>query len=43
MLEYDHVLVCVVLELMHDSSCFTILVYDDYIDDARVVYRMTYR
>ena len=41
MLDYDYELVSVVLELMHDCSYFTIGVYNWYIDDVIVVYRMT--
>ena len=38
MLDYDYVLVCAILGLMHDCSYLTIWVYDGYIDDYMVVY-----
>ena len=41
MLDYDYVYMCVVLELMHDCSYLTIQVYDGYIDDVIVMYRIT--
>ena len=39
--DYDYMLICVVLESMHDYSYLTIRVYDGYIDDVIVMYRMT--
>ena len=41
--DYDYVLVCVILELMHDFFYLTIWVYDGYIDDDMVVYTMAKR
>ena len=41
MLDYDYVFMCVVFELVHDSSYLVIEYYDDYIDDVIVVYRET--
>ena len=43
MLDYDYVLMSIVLELMHDSSYLNMWVYDGFIDDVIVVYRVTYR
>ena len=39
--DYDYMLICVVLESMHDYSYLTIRFYDGYIDDVIVTYRMT--
>ena len=33
MLDYDYVLVCIVLELLHDCSNLTMWAYDGYIND----------
>ena len=41
MLDYDYVLMCVVLELIHDFSYFIIWVHNGYIDYFIVVDRMT--
>ena len=41
MLDYDYVLMCVVLELMHDYFYWTIWVYDGYIHDDIVAYSVT--
>ena len=41
MLDYHYVFVYVVLELMNDCSYLTIWVFDGYIDDDKVMYRMT--
>ena len=38
MLDYYYVFMCVVLDLIHDSSYLTILVYNGYIDDVIVMY-----
>ena len=43
MLDFNCDILCVVLELRHDSSYLVIESYDDYIDDVIVVYRVTYR
>ena len=39
--DYDYVVVFVVLGCMHGCSYLTIWVYDGYIDDDMVVYSMT--
>lgn len=39
--DYDYVFICVVLELVHGYSYMTIWVYDGYINDDMVVYRIT--
>ena len=39
MLDYDYVLMCVVLDFMHDCSYLS-MSYNGYIDDVIAMYRM---
>ena len=41
MLDYYYVLICVIIELMHDCSYLTIWVYNRYINDVVIMYRVT--
>lgn len=41
MLDYDSIVVCVALDLMHDYSYLTIWVCDGYSYDLIVVYSIT--
>ena len=42
-IDYDYVLLCVVLGLMHGSFYLAIWVYNSYVDDDMVVCRITYK
>ena len=42
-LDYEYVLMCVALDLMHDYFYLNIRVYNGCTDDVIVVYRMAYR
>ena len=41
MSDYDYVVACIVLELMHGVSHLTMYVYNGYFDDDTEVYTIT--